>query len=785
MDQNPLYDVAKADVHSHRDIAALFIRDASPIWSDLQHPINHIVVGARGTGKTMALRQLDFRTLNSENNSPGFIGLYTHLSRISAIFHSLFDAIEDSEETTLTIEYQQVFADYLVLEIVCNLRDLADSYDALKQPDFGTVFRLPGGFDAANIADSCTRLQMQIEASIQSWQISGRCAWQPLGDLPTVITRLAGGLRRANAWLEHDQPCLYLLLDESSTVPEACQSVMNGLLLRGQPYCAKLAVRPYEWLTSDTPSGHPREQKTDYFVLHLDRADELNPDYVTHMERMVDKVLSSRDAANRSIREALPSSKEHPYSGFEAICAASSGNPQDILLICSAIFAACGDSGDLSAGKAISVPPQIQHDVVRMWSRDFSYQNAHEESRRFCRSLAQLVKKTQNSSRSIGFEFRSPETNLFESRVLPNELAKPLRPAFAGGYVRAGEAGSPSLFEVPTTFQLSRGALPELDVPLETPATPSIVLDRKFIEEETRAAHAFGVRKVKPSPVVHLASSFMNATDLRYESLTRALRAVGFEFPKVRLSVDPSDFLKNVRRKIGKADVALVGNQGSSFRTMLEIGLCAGAQRPVDVIVGKFEESENLIEDTGSTYGHIFPTVTLQPESPDFNKFAAEFRALTEQLAVAPSEFSRVTLTGVSLRPKRKREKTVYLSIPKSVIDRELINRIRARLEDCDWSLITEEDMTSYKASGLQIPVLCAHTARVGVIDTSSSTHEMNAIQSYKLGLFAGKRGWRALHTANREPDAANSMIPAPGSEFSVWNDPADLVERIYQFVAS
>lgn len=53
MHYNPLYDVAKADAHTPKDVAALFVRDASPIWRDLQYPINHLVVGAR-TGKTMA-----------------------------------------------------------------------------------------------------------------------------------------------------------------------------------------------------------------------------------------------------------------------------------------------------------------------------------------------------------------------------------------------------------------------------------------------------------------------------------------------------------------------------------------------------------------------------------------------------------------------------------------------------------------------------------------------------------------------------------------------------------
>ena len=70
-------------------------------------------------------------------------------------------------------------------------------------------------------------------------------------------------------------------------VPRACQAVLNSLLLRGQPYCAKLAVRPFEWHTLDTPSGRPKEQNTDVFVLHLDHSDELSAAYISHMEQIV------------------------------------------------------------------------------------------------------------------------------------------------------------------------------------------------------------------------------------------------------------------------------------------------------------------------------------------------------------------------------------------------------------------------------------------------------------------------------------------------------------------
>ena len=780
MDHNPFYDVAKADAHTPQDVATLFVRDASPIWVDLQYPINQIVLGARGTGKTMALRQLDYRTLASRDQIPDFIGVYTHVSRISAIFHALFADREENTDHRLVQQFQQVFGDYLVLEIIRGLCDLADADDQLAYPDFSTVFRLPGGFDDGDIAYNCGRLQIQVESSIQSWQISGRCAWQPLGDLPTIVARLANALRHANSWIERDRPCLYVLLDESSPIPLACQAVLNNLLLRGQPYCVKLAVRPYEWNTLDTPSGRPREQNTDVFVLHLDRSDELSAPYISRMEQIVDKVLATREFGVAGIREALQGSADYPYSGFDAICAASSGNPQDLLLICSAIFAAW-DNGGHSADQAFTpVPPSIQQDVVRTWSRDFGNQNAYEASRNLCQSLAQQVKRAPEASRSIGFEYRSDEPDLFKDGLLPDDLAEPLRPAFSGGFVRSGKETPVSLFDVPVKFQLSRGALPALEIPLETPAVPPVALDRKFFETKARRGHPYSSSRAIPQPVVYLSRSFIETSDPRWEPVIQALCVAGFSLPKVRLANKPSAWLHGAQRKIAKARVALLGGQGESFRAMFEIGLCAGATRPVDVIIGRLDNGDAPFEETVGF--PKLPTVTHQADDSNYSQFAAEVYAVAEQLMADPSDFTNVALTGVSLRPKRRREKTVYLSVPECVAGRVPLDEIRERLATCGWSLITEADMTSYAANALQIPLLCAYTARIGVIDTSAGDG-LDDVQSYKLGLFAGKRGWRVLHTTNTDPVVPSPLDRVSGAEYFHWERHAELVERILRFV--
>lgn len=782
MDRNPFYDAAKADAHTPQDVATLFVRDASPIWGDLQYPINHIVVGARGAGKTMALRQLDYLTMVSSDQVPDFIGVYTHVSRISAVFHALFADHEGSADQTLVGQFQQVFADYLALEIVRGLCDLADRDDRLARPDFSAVLRLPGGFDAGDIADNCARLQMQAESSIQSWQISGRCVWHPLGDLPTIVARLAKSLRHANSWLDQDRPCLYVLLDESSPVPLACQTVLNNLLLRGQPYCVKLAVRPFEWNTLNSLSGRPREQNTDVFVLHLDHSDELSEAYISRMEQIVGKVLASRGFAVESIREALPGDAAYPYSGFEAVCAASSGNPQDLLLICSAIFAAWGNASSFADREFEPVPPPLQHDVVRTWSRDFGNQNAYDASRRLCRSLAQQVKRAPEGSRSIGFEYRSDEPDLFTDGSLPDDLAEPLRPAFAGGFVRPGEETHASLFDVPVNFRLSRGALPELEIPLDTPANPPVALDRRFIETKSSTTYRFNAARSMPDPIVYLSSSFIEPTDPHWEAVTQALRVAGFSFPKVRLTDEASAWFRGTRRKIAKAHVALLGSRVATFRGMFEIGLCASARRPVDVIVGRLNNGETTFEEMAGL--PPLSTVSHQPDDDNYSRFAAEVRAAAEQLMAHPSEFANVALTGASLRPKRKREKTVYLSIPDAVADRVPLDEIREGLGACGWSMITESDMTSYAANALQVPVLCAFTARVGVIDTSAADG-LDAIQSYKLGLFAGQRGWRVLHTSNTEPAISSPFDCFGGAEYFRWEGEAELAERIVRFVRS
>ena len=336
------------------------------------------------------------------------------------------------------------------------------------------------------------------------------------------------------------------------------------------------------------------------------------------------------------------------------------------------------------------------------------------------------------------------------------------------------------MFGVPGSFRLSRGVLPELDIPLDTPAIPPVALDRKFIETNARTSHVYTTPRTMPDPVVYLSTSFLEPTDPRWEAVTRALLVAGFSFPKVRITDEPPSWFHGARRQILKSHVALLGGQVATARAMFEMGMCAGARHPVNVIVGRLDDSRIPFEETAGL--PPLSTVSHQADDGNYSRFAAEVRAVADQLMAHPSDFANVALTGVSLRPKRRREKTVYLSVPKTVADRIRLDEIREGLETCEWSAITEADMMSYSANALQVPVLCAYTATIGVIDTSAADG-LDALQSYKLGLFAGKRGWRVLHSSNTEPPIPNPIDGGVGAEFFRWEQEAELVERILHFV--
>ena len=176
------------------------------------------------------------------------------------------------------------------------------------------------------------------------------------------------------------------------------------------------------------------------------------------------------------------------------------------------------------------------------------------------------------------------------------------------------------------------------------------------------------------------------------------------------------------------------------------------------------------------------PILTYSSEEGELERLAAEVTSRARELLDQPSEFSRVSLTSTALRGRR-RSNCVYVSLPESEYRDSALDAIEERLGATGWSMITEADMGGFMVNELQVSIQCPYVSRVGVIDTTGE--EMpDLMQSYRLGLFAGKRKpWRVIRT-ERATDAKEqffSSVPLGGYE--VWDTVEELAEQVVRFV--
>ena len=794
---NPFRAIVKADDLSPALAATLFVPEASPIWSDLQHPINHIVVGPRGAGKTIALKQLDYRTQESQDRTPQYAGIYIQISRISTIFKTLFTTSPQDRDSLTTAHFQRVFSDYLWLEIARELGTfLLHHAPRVPATRSRSLLKQMTGLDVHSVDDLhdyCATSHLQIEQQIQSWSIDKTCSWRPLGDLSASLHRVARVLREFLPDLRRDRPCLYVLVDESAPIPIECQAVINGLLHRGRPYCVKLAIRPFEWETLHTSSGARIELDTDVAPLHIHYPNELQDAYVSRMRSVVNRVLQTQGlhgqetppTVHLDIDEILVHDRRKRYSGFPSICAASSGNPQNLLLICSSIFTAAG-------AQRVSVPQddglrlsgRLQDDAVRLWSKDYEDHNPYGDARAFCRALLKTIRNSRQTPRTIGFTCVPDAPDLFAPDYLPDDVGNRIKSAFSGGFLRNTQPETTSLFDAPARFHISRGLLPREGLDLTLPILPEVPLDRSFLIKH--AKEFVGGRAAGPSTIqgtIHafLSVSFSDLLQQQRADIKHLLGNVGIECKDVG-DVARQFLFSAIYREILRADVTILDATILRPFTMFEVGLCAGATKRKGVIcIVNDSDEDDAVERLFEPLRKL-PILTFSFSDDRLPRLAAEIGARTRELLTGPSEFSKVALTGVSLRPRKPRDKAVYVSLPDSPLRARALETIAARLEPEGWDVILEEDVATYTANEFQVAIQCAYMSRVGVIDTSGKEGP-DLMQCYKLGLFPGKRNWRVLRTEQKAHSRREVFATVPSMNYFCWSTFEELANGVARFL--
>lgn len=795
---NPFLNIIKADELEARQAQHLFVPKASPIWDQIQSSRNQIIVGPRGSGKTIALRQLDHRTMP---HPLPFVGLYIQLSRISTIFKSLFEPDSQPATERFLTSVRFLFSDYLWFSIVQRLAEfftLDPQYrDTLNSRQIEYLVNIDVG-DLSELQHYCRRQHREIEHRIQEWGITSELNWNPVADLPSSLGRCAEVLRQFCTFLPNGHPSLYLLFDESSPIPVQCQRVLNGLLQRGRPYCVKLAIRPFEWDAFETIANRSIELNTDVSLLFIRYPNELGPSYVQNMCAVVERVLETRLPSTDSVsadqvvfdcEKIFPTGNSSQYSGFTAICAASSGNPQNLLQICSCIYDAYGERE--TPLDMLSFPPKVQHKAIRAWSTDYEEQNPHEESRAFCRALLRMISRKKSDRKAIGFSYQHEESqDLFTAEYLPKQIGDLIKPAYSGGFLRSISPLTHSLVEVPSEFQVNRGLLPRENLPLNIPVKPTSMINSDFVRNSVRnwrLAKRGVVEDSEVQPITaFLSTSFsptirQQRTDIKQFLKNEQVDCIDAEDP-----VEGQFLFSSISGAIKRSNVTILDVTELRPYTMLEIGLCAGhVGRPRDIIcVANGGDSPDEVIASLPGFIRIFQIRMFTFEENRMRRLAAEVASRARDIVREKSEFSQVTLSGTQLRSKQKKN-TIYVSLPESSIRDRAISRIRKRLEQDQWSVIVEEDIAAFPANDLQVPIQCAYMCRVGVIDTSGYAKDRgpDLLQCYKLGLFVGKKGpWRVLQTESVECAHPKTFDTVPRLGYKTWSTLDELVDLVRTF---
>ena len=787
--QNPFLDIQKADVLSPDQATRLFVPEACSIWEELQLPINHMIVGPRGFGKTMALRQLDHKLVANHSNDT-YVGVYLQISRICTIFGSLFDLSRETANEFLKASLMHAFEDYVWLEVVREvLSYFANTSAAVHSALPNDRLNLAFGFQSDSISNAEVRrkaLSAEVENAIQEWSTNpSSVAWDKRFHLSKSLDQCAEFLRSLIPDLEQNRPCLYLLLDESSPIPEECQVVLNGLLHRGRSYCVKLAIRPFEWTIFSTSTDRSIELDTDVWPLRLRYPTQSS--YASQMAKVISRVVKTylpsleQRSDDDTVQKMFPHDKEFPYSGFDAIIQVSMGSPQNTLQICSYIFSSNEFNNE------VGFAPKLQDQRVRAWSRDYEHRNPYPESREFCRSLVRKIRR--ENLPTIGFRVISDNEDIFLHDYVEPRIGKLIQSGFSTGFlIPIHPELATSLTEVPASFSISSGLLPVSKLPLNLPPEPLTNINSQYVSSIVK----FSPRQIQKSDTqmkplsAFLSTSFADELKQQRVDIKHSLKHVeGVSCVDVEDQLDEQFLFSTIVKKIRKCDFVIFDATIVRPYTMLEIGICASfPTRPKDVVcVLNTGVGGRAIEDLPEFIQQL-PILKYSHDSRDLSELAKDIVALARELRSKKSEFSQAPFTGDSLRP-RKRTNSLYLSLPPSSIRKRAIDSVRDFLESVGWRLISDEDGDDHSLNQLQVSTYCAHLTRLGIVDTSGKPNEQ-LLQSFRLGLFSGKRvPWRVLqvqHTSS-ETKGINPYASIPNLDINRWSTIEELQQLVAKFI--
>lgn len=236
----------------------------------------------------------------------------------------------------------------------------------------------------------------------------------------------------------------------------------------------------------------------------------------------------------------------------------------------------------------------------------------------------------------------------------------------------------------------------------------------------------------------------------------------------------------SIYKQISRRDITVFNASELTPYTLLELGLCAGLRKAKPVVCLFNDANKDDLVAKLPEFIKLLGIINFSCEPARLIEMAARVRRTAETLLDSPNEFERVSLTGVSLRPKKAR-KMVYVSYPDLPIWGSLIPSLREAVEGKGFSLITENDIPVYQANSLQLPIFSASLAEYVILDTSGKKHP-DLLQSYKLGI-AMARGRVVLRIEQKGSNHRDALALVP-IEYAEWREKSDLIDLTLNYLS-
>ncbi|MEW6104113.1 MAG: hypothetical protein AB1630_09955 [bacterium] len=805
---NPFF-INRAENFTDAEVADFFVRNL--VWDEVREPVNHIIYGAPGTGKSMILKRLSSESMfYKEDYLEGqkYIGVYLHISKVSNIFHPIFPHLKkegSNKKEEDIFWFQRLFGHYLCIKIldkIINILELICKGDEIKMDKFaeGITIGLNEKYRSLqDIKDFCRRQEHAIEQGIPYFAISVH-EHKPLFEISSFLDRVSSEIIKVYKSIFGEDIYVYLLFDESSATSIECQKVINIILQRGYPYRTKLAVRPYEWETLNVLDGPSLEIDSDFKLLSVEYLNKNEDKYKELLKDMANKMIMTRAIEEKKEGwsdfsggiEYLLNDIEGDYSGFDKICKVSSGSILRLLLLCSEMFSVADEENVFSNG-ICPIRHQIQDKVIKRYSKEQVFWNIKriekgEGIKKLCQALLKKIKEENFKGSLIKIGSSQTQQVLFEDEFLEDGVGEKLKPAFTHGFFRFLDKNSDNFWRVPSSFNINKVLFPQDELGLEEDQQP-LVIEQEFIEPYFQMFHKTPKKLEQERELdenKELSAFFSTSLAPYSKDQREAIKNVLLRYNIKCLDIEDlrkgQFLLSNIIKHIENYDFAIVDLTEIKPDVMLELGICAGLAKPVVCIFN--QEFKSKIEDLPE-WILLFSIIPYRFEPKELDKMASEIKNEVIRMwdkkkkKLINNEFIKTGRFGSSLRPPIQKD-TIYLSYP---LDRKDIWRgVYPKIENYfkNYRIINEDNAPFMDANVVTKPIFCASLAKYIFVDTTNNDH----LQFYKLGVggVMSKAHWTMRIEEERMADQKVSLWI---ERYRTWNNTDDLIALMEEFITS